>query len=345
MAPELLSTNTAQPVAFPVEGPADARRAAELAASFADLVGFPPGDCAEISLVVAELASNLVQHASGGTVTLSRIEDSGHVGIQIESEDSGPGISDLEQAVTDGYSTAGGLGIGLGTVNRLTDELEAYSRPERGVRIVCQRWLRPRTRDISVRDLSFGVATRSYRRLPENGDAFVVKQWGRNAIVGVIDGLGHGQFAQRASQTARQYIQQHFDQPLESLFRGAGRACRGTRGVVMALARFDLDRQKLTIASVGDIEVRLIGNPERFNLIVKRGIIGLNAPSPVASEHPWTSTSLLVMHSDGLRPHWAWDEFSDVAQAAPDMIARRLLQALGKMDDDATVVVARNSTA
>jgi anti-sigma regulatory factor (Ser/Thr protein kinase) len=343
MAPELLSMNPVGPVAFGVDGPADTRRSTELAASFAELLGFPRADCAEIALVVAELASNVVQHASGGTIKLSRIEGSGHVGIQIESEDSGPGISDLEQAVTDGYSTAGGLGIGLGTVNRLTDELEAYSRPECGVRILCRRWMRPRTSDISVRDLSFGVATRSYRRLPENGDAFVVKQWGRNAIAGVIDGLGHGQFAQRASQTARQYIQQHFDQPLESLFRGAGRACRGTRGVVMTLARFDLDRRKVTIASVGDVEARLIGGPERFNLVVRRGIIGLNAPSPVPCEHPWTSTSLLVIHSDGLHPHWSWNEFSDVAGAAPDMLARRLLQSLGKMDDDATVVVARNS--
>jgi serine/threonine protein phosphatase PrpC len=113
----------------------------------------------------------------------------------------------------------------------------------------------------------------------------------------------------------------------------------------MGLARLDLDRQKVTIATVGDVEVRLIGNPERANLIVRRGIIGLNAPAPVSSEHPWSSTSLLIMHSDGLRPHWSWDDFSDVARAAPDTIARRLLQALGKIDDDATVVVARNSEA
>lgn len=343
--PELITTNPMEPVAFGVDGPADVYRAAELAGSVADSLGFTSVDRAEIALVVTELASNLVQHASGGTVIVSRIEARGQTGIQIESEDTGPGISDLEQAITDGYSTAGSLGIGLGTVNRLTDELAAYSRPERGVRIVCQRWMRPRTNGISVRDLAFGAATRSYRGLPENGDAFIIKEWGRNAIAGIIDGLGHGQFAQRASQTARQYIEQHFDQPLDSLFRGVGRACRATRGVVMALARLDLDQQKLTVASVGNIEVRLIGSPERFNLVVKRGIVGLlNAPSAHITEHPWTSTSLLIMHSDGLPAHWAWHEFPDLAHAEPAVVARRLLQALGKMDDDATVIVARNST-
>jgi anti-sigma regulatory factor (Ser/Thr protein kinase)/serine/threonine protein phosphatase PrpC len=345
MAPELMNDSAREPLAVGVDGPADVGRAAALADVFADSLGFAAADRAEIALVVTELASNVVQHASGGTVRLSRIEAPERIGIQIESEDNGPGISDLEQAITDGYSTAGGLGTGLGTVNRFMDELAAYSRAGRGVRIVCQRWVRAQTSGVSVRELAFGAATRSYRRLRENGDAFIIKQWGRNAIAGVIDGLGHGQFAQRASQTARQYVEQHFDQPMESLFRGVERACRATRGVVMALARFDLDQQKLTVASVGNVEVRLIGSPERFNLIVKRGVLGLNAPSPVPIEHPWTSTSLLIMHSDGLPTHWAWDEFSNFAHVAPAMVARGLLQALGKMDDDATVVVARNSSS
>jgi anti-sigma regulatory factor (Ser/Thr protein kinase) len=343
MAPELIRTQPIEPVAFYVDGPAGVRRAAELAGSFANSLGFTPADRAEIALVVAELASNLVQHASGGTVKLSQIEAPGRAGIQIESEDSGPGISDLEQALTDGYSTAGSLGMGLGTVNRLMDELAACSLPERGVRIVCQRWVRPTMSAIFAPELVFGVATRSYRRSPENGDAFIVKQWGRYAIAGVIDGLGHGKFAQRASQTARQYIEQHFDQPLESLFRGAGRACRATRGVVMALALFDLDRQKLRVASVGNIEVRLIGSPERLNLVVRRGIVGLNAPNPLPIEYPWSSSSLLIMHSDGVRAHWPWDEFRDLAHATPAVVARRLLEAHGKMDDDATIVVAGNS--
>jgi anti-sigma regulatory factor (Ser/Thr protein kinase) len=332
-----------EPVLTGVYHPADVLRAAESASRFADSLGFSPAECEELALVVTELSTNLLKHASSGTLRLSRIEAPGRVGIEIESDDTGPGIPDLEQAIADGYSTAGSFGAGLGTVNRLMDELAACSRPQPGgLRLLCQRWIRPRINGFRMVELVCGVATRSYRLLPENGDAFLIKQWERNALIGVIDGLGHGQFAQRAALTARQYLEHHFDQPLDSLFRGVGRACRATRGVVMALARFDLDRQKLTLASVGDIEVRLIGNPERFNLIVRRGIVGLNAPNPVPSEHPWTSNSLLVMHSDGLRTKWTWDEFSDVARAAPQVIARRLLGALGKLDDDATVLVVRN---
>jgi anti-sigma regulatory factor (Ser/Thr protein kinase)/serine/threonine protein phosphatase PrpC len=343
MAAELRDTKWMEPVLLGVYKPADVLRAADSTSRFADSLGFSPAECEELALVITELATNVLKHATRGSLRLSRIEAPGRVGIQIESDDTGPGIPDLEQAITDGYSTVGSLGTGLGTVNRFVDELAACSRREPGLRLVCQRWIRPKTSGLHMVELVCGIATRSYRLLPENGDAFIIKQWERQALVGVIDGLGHGQFAQRAALTARQYIEHHYDQPLVSLFRGVGRACRTTRGVVMALARFDLDRQKLTLASIGDIEVRLIGNSERFNFVVKRGIVGLNAPNPVPSEHSWTSNSLLIMHSDGLRTKWAWDEFSDVARAAPPVIARRLLEGLGKLDDDATVVVVRNA--
>ena len=112
----------------------------------------------------------------------------------------------------------------------------------------------------------------------------------------------------------------------------------------MALARFDLAQQKLTVASVGNVEVRLIGGPQRLNLVVRRGIVGLNAPEAVLAEHPWTGQSILVLHSDGLRTHWDWTEFPGLQEAPPPAIAAQLLMKLGKIDDDATVVVARSAT-
>jgi anti-sigma regulatory factor (Ser/Thr protein kinase) len=343
MAQELTGTNAVEPVETGVTWPGDVLRAGELGRGFAAALGFPTQHCDEIGLVVTELASNLIRHASGGSIKLDAVRANGLAGLEIQSLDNGPGISDVEQAITDGYSTAGGLGLGLGTVNRLMDELEVHSGPKGGLCIACRRWARARPLGGPWGGLAFGAATRSCRQLPENGDAFIFKQWEGHALAGVIDGLGHGQFAQRASQTARQYIEQHFDQPLANLFLGVGRACRATRGVVMALARFDLARQKLIVASVGNIEVRLVGSPERFNLVVRRGIVGLNAPNPVILEHPWTSSCLLIMHSDGVRTHWNWNDFSELGRDTPNVIARRLLSELGSMDDDATVIAARSA--
>lgn len=340
MAHDLTTTAPANSIRVGVAHPAEIKRATDAAKRLAASLGFGTKDCDEIVLAVTELATNLTKHTQGGTITLLATER--RTGIQVESEDHGPGIPNVEQAMTDGYSTAGSLGTGLGTVNRLMHELEFYSLSPTGTRIVCQRWVRSTDHRPFVHWLEFGAATRAYRRQPENGDAFFIRQWDGGALAGVIDGLGHGPLAQRAAQSARQYLEQHFDQSLEHLFRGVGRACSATRGVVMALARFDAARQTVAIASIGNIEARLIGGANR-NIAVRRGIVGLNAPNPVVVEHPWTPECVLVMHSDGLRTHWEWEEFRDITSGAPGLIAQRLLITLGKIDDDATALVARTA--
>jgi len=344
MAQDLKANKAAGPMAIQVTRPAQVKSASDAARDFAARLGFTAVECEEIALAVNELATNLLKHAGEGDIQLSSIESSGRVGIQIISEDNGPGILDVERAVADGYSTAGTLGAGLGAVNRLMDGLEFSAGPHAGLRVVCQRWVRPLSTGSFPRLLEFGAATRAYRLMPENGDTFVIRQWEDYALAGVIDGLGHGQFAQRAACTAREYVERHFDQPLENIFRGVGRDCRTTRGVVMALVRFELARQKVVVASVGNVEVRLMGSPTPFNPRLRRGIVGLSsAPNPVPTEHPWTPASLLILHSDGVQSRWPSDQFKEMARETPGVIARRLLDDYGRTEDDATVLVARNA--
>ena len=341
MARQLSETQPLQPVGIRVATLPEIRRAEDSARGFAASIGFAARDCEEIVLVVTELASNLVRHAGGGRLVLTAHALPGQAGIQIESEDQGPGIPDFDRALTDGYSSAGSLGAGLGTVNRLMDEVELRPLAERGTHIVCRRWLRTSAAAPAIRWLEFGVATRAYRHLRENGDAFVLRQWDSNALAGVIDGLGHGQFAQRAAHTARQYIEQHYDRPLEDLFLGTGRASRATRGVVMALARFEFANRTLAVASIGNIETRVHGTPAP--VIVRRGVVGLNAPQPVTTAFQWTKNSVLVMHSDGVSSGWGWQDFGDLAEESASNAAQQLLAAFGKAEDDATVLVVRSA--
>src|SRR5215831_17903741 len=101
-------------------------------AALATAIGFVGKDSDEIALAVTELATNLVKHAKGGTLTLTSLVEGGRVGLQITSQDSGPGIADVEQALTDGFSTIGSLGYGLGGVHRIMDELDITSQPGQG---------------------------------------------------------------------------------------------------------------------------------------------------------------------------------------------------------------------
>src|SRR6266849_9883143 len=165
---------------------------------------------------------------------------------------------------------------------------------------------------------------------------------GESALVGVIDGVGHGEFAYSAAQAARHYVERHYDQPLADIFLGVGRTCRATRGVVMGLARFDWGRGTLTFASVGNVEARVFGSPEPMNFLVPRGILGLNARCPVVTEHRWEVRNVMVLYSDGLNTHWRWSDFPHLAEASAAVAAQALLRALAREADDATVVVVKS---
>lgn len=322
-------------------GVGEARRCAR---SLALALSFSPNVAEEVALVATELATNLIKHAAGGTLSLTPLEIGGRVGMEIGAADSGPGIDDVERVLTDRYSTTDSRGTGLGAVNRLMDELEIASNPGAGTRIVCRRWRRDHRASSRPCPLATGVATRPLQIGQANGDAFVVKHWAENLLVGVIDGLGHGPVANRAARAAQTYVEDHFDLPLDQIFRGAGRACRATRGVVMALARFDWGRGRLAFASVGNVEVRVSPSTRPFKFSVRRGVVGLNAPSAVVTEHPWPPGHVLVLHSDGLTTHWGWNDLPDLMEGAAPDLARELLRKLAKETDDATVIVVKEAT-
>ncbi len=328
---------------IPIEHPTDTQRAAAAARELAASIGFSALECEEIVVATTELASNLIKHAGGGSINLEAASAAGRNGICIESLDSGPGISDIEQALTDGYSTAGSLGIGLGAVNRLMDDLELRSAVADGAHIVCHRWRRSPRSPSPPAWVEFGAATHALRNARENGDAFLVRQWAGNALLAVIDGLGHGQLAHTAALAARRYVEQHFDRPLSDLFRGADRACRATRGVVMSLARFDhQDRFHVTVASIGNINVRLFDGTSQTTVLARRGVVGLSSLSPLVTVCPWTPESIMIMHSDGVHSRWKWQDFPDLGKQPADQIARFLLSSLGtQQEDDATVLVAK----
>ena len=206
----------------------EARRAAKAVAA---ALGFAQVAVEEIALAATELATNLIRHAGGGTVTFTPLSERAASGSRSNRVDQGPGIADVEQALADRYSTAAGRGTGLGAVNRLMDELDIASTPEVGTRIVCRKWRRDYKGSLSPCPLETGVATRPMQRASGNGDAFVVKQWGESLLVGVIDGLGHGPVASRAARAAQGYVESHFDLPLKAdLSRCGARLPSDSRG-------------------------------------------------------------------------------------------------------------------
>ena len=102
--------------------------------------GFSLVDQTKLVTAASELARNLVQYGGGGTVRLQALNDDARRGIKLIFEDRGPGIADVEQALRDGFTTGGGLGLGLGGAKRLSSEFEIASKPGEGTRVAITRW-------------------------------------------------------------------------------------------------------------------------------------------------------------------------------------------------------------
>ena len=110
----------------------------ELAAA----LGFSSTDLTLIATAISELARNIVLYARRGRIVVKGIERNGRRGIMVVARDDGPGIPDVAQALQSGFSTSGGLGLGLPGVRRLTDELDIVSAVGRGTIVTVKKWLR-----------------------------------------------------------------------------------------------------------------------------------------------------------------------------------------------------------
>lgn len=103
-------------------------------------LGFSAVDATFIATAVSELARNILAYARKGEITLRAVQGSNRKGIQIVASDHGPGIPDIHQAMRDGFSTSGSLGLGLPGVRRLMDEFSITSQPGRGTTVTVKKW-------------------------------------------------------------------------------------------------------------------------------------------------------------------------------------------------------------
>jgi serine/threonine-protein kinase RsbT len=103
-------------------------------------VGLGLVDQTKVVTAASELARNTLEYGGGGTAEIAAVEDGYRRGVRIAFEDQGPGIADVQRALQDGYSTGGGLGLGLSGAKRLSNEFDIRSEPGRGTRVTIARW-------------------------------------------------------------------------------------------------------------------------------------------------------------------------------------------------------------
>ena len=123
-----------------IRSSADVVSVRQAARALAERVGFSLVDQTKLVTAASELARNTIDYGGGGTVQLELVENGVRRGVRLTFEDQGPGIADLNLALKDGYTSGGGLGLGLGGARRLVNDFKIESSPGAGTRVMIARW-------------------------------------------------------------------------------------------------------------------------------------------------------------------------------------------------------------
>ncbi|MFJ5288525.1 MULTISPECIES: SpoIIE family protein phosphatase [unclassified Streptomyces] len=288
----------------------------------------------QAAVLASELASNLDKHASDGTLYLQPLLLGG--GLEILAADCGPGMADLRQALTDGYTTTATLGAGLGAVSRIATDFTIRTQVDTGT-LACARLSAPGGADVrqDIGSLCLPVETEK-----DCGDACAAADTADARTVVVVDGLGHGSPAAEAAQTALRVFQRAPDRPLPDTLTAMHRALRHTRGAAVGMLRLrsghaeycGIGNVRASVLSQDTVHHRLSGQP---------GVVGLTLPTPRTHRIALEPGAVLVLHSDGIDERWTHAPSRFLLRLPPALLAVALAHNHRRIRDDAGVVVAR----
>ncbi len=303
----------------------EARRAAQALASFeltAEIAG-------KVAIAATELAGNLLRHARGGELLVQELHDGEHTTVELLAIDRSPGMVDVAVCMTDGYSTAGTPGTGLGAVRRLSNEFDIHSAPDQGT-IVLARFG-------DLLPTRFGAICVPVGGEFECGDSWHLEHRGDEIALFVVDGLGHGPFAAEAARAAvGAFEAAPFDPPRDVMAR-TNEPMSKTRGGAAACAR--LAGNHVSYSGIGNISGTLVAREKSLGLVSHNGTLGANPRRAQQFEYTRAPGSLLVMHTDGISTRWDLKRRPDALVAHPAIVAGMLYRDHARGRDDATVVV------
>ncbi|MDT5039171.1 MAG: hypothetical protein QOE51_156 [Actinoplanes sp.] len=313
-----------------------ARRAAERLASE---LSMPELRIADLSIVAAELAGNLVKHAEQGVVLVRPVRTATEAGVEIVAFDSGPGMRDVAHSIGDGHSTAGTLGIGLGAIVRQAGWYDLHSVPGRGTVLIAQVW----PRAVPPPEWAAGLV-RPITGERVSGDGFALRTTGGRRQVLVCDGLGHGPLAALATQEAQRVFQAGASMPPTAVVELLHRTLGHTRGAALAVAELDHDGGVVRFAGLGNISGTVLApDGSRRGMVSVPGIAGHQKRQVREYEYPLPPGAVVLMHSDGVVDRWDPADYPGLLTHSPQLIAATVLRDAGTRRDDAGVLVARGA--
>jgi anti-sigma regulatory factor (Ser/Thr protein kinase) len=317
---------------------AEARR---LACQGAAQQGFCESDIGRIAIIATELATNLVKHAGGGEIVIGSFDDCEGKGLELLALDKGPGISDVQKALSDGHSTAGSAGTGLGAARRAADVFAISTLLGRGTAVVARVRTPNQPRRSSCCIVS-GLCI-PYPGEVVCGDGWAVAAVDERFVVLLADGAGHGPEAHRAATRAIEILREKTKAAPEEVVQRVHGALGATRGAAVAVARLEPEANggNINFVGIGNISAALIDGTDMRRMVSLNGTAGYVAPRIRAFQYAYRDTPTVILHSDGLTSRWDLSEYPGLMGAHPALIAGVLYRDFRRGRDDASIVAVR----
>jgi anti-sigma regulatory factor (Ser/Thr protein kinase) len=293
-----------------------------------------------LAVVVTEAATNLARHATQGLVLL-RVVGTPPSGVEVLALDKGPGIRDLTRAMSDGFSTAGSAGNGLGAIRRMANEFDLFSMPETGTALFARVDAAARSTEAELERAATGVVCLPMATERACGDAWLIDRTRHRTLVALADGLGHGFDAARAAGVAIHIAVERARHSPAQIIQAAHTVMGSTRGAAVAVAEIVPSEHRVTFAGIGNIAAAIVSPQDTNSLASHNGIVGHEMRTVREFVYPWTDAACLIMHSDGIRTRWQLGAYPGLAAHHPALVAGTLFRDFTRGRDDATVLAVR----
>lgn len=303
--------------------------------------GFDETRAGKVDIIVAELTSNLGKYADGGRILAGTGKDATGDYFEIVSLDNGPGIADPGRVLSDGYSSTGTLGHGLGSIRRLSDRSDLYS----------------------LRGWGTILTARVYKNEPENkkkgldcqglnvpkpgeqvsGDGCCIQETPEGFRLLIADGLGHGPEAHAAVEKACEAFLLCPETSSTETIRYIHERIRKTRGIVGLVVIFNKAASQWRIVGVGNIAARWMGYNNSRSYVSYNGIIGFNIPGTINDQVlSQEEFNQFIACSDGIKSRWDLAKFPGIGHHDGMIIASAIYKEFVRGNDDASVIVCKS---
>lgn len=296
----------------------------------------------EIDIVVSEMISNLIKHAVRGELLYRLSKEKDTPVFEVICIDNGVGIKDINHSMKDGISSKSTLGHGIGSILRLSNFSQIYSQPDWGTIVYSKFHISLELNKINQDTTLVRCINVAKPGEKVSGDGGSIRYANNKTLVLLGDGLGHGEFAKEAVDTAIDAFNNSNCSDPSDIIREMHIAVKKTRGLVASIGILDHQTKKWQVSGIGNIAVRLQRGLEYKNYSSYNGIIGLNIPKRIDNnDYEMEKFQQFILCSDGIKTRWDLMHYPSILKYDPMLLAAAIYKDQARRTDDMTVMIVK----